>query len=174
MLKLALVAVAVLNAGCGYALDGRGNAVPSHIVRIGVPTFTNHSDTPELDRVLAEAVREELRGRGRFTIVQDSTGVDALLTATVNPVSLTVAAQTDNRQAQRYLMTVTATVEFKDMKDNKVLWSNPSVRVSEEYDAAVGVSVTNPAAIFTQDQNALSRLAKSFARTLVTSILTAF
>ena len=84
------------------------------------------------------------------------------------------AALNENRQAQRYLITVTATVEFKDAKDNKVLWSNPSLRVSDEYDAAVGVSVTNPAAIFTQDQSALSRLAKSFARTLVTSILEAF
>jgi outer membrane lipopolysaccharide assembly protein LptE/RlpB len=174
-IKLALVALALLNAGCGYALAGRGNALPDHIRRIGVPTFTNHSDTPELDRILAEAVREELRGRGgRFTIVQESTGVDAVLTATVNPVTVTPAALNENRQAQRYLITVNATIEFKDTKDNKVLWSNPGLRVSDEYDAAVGVSVVNPAAIFTQDQNALSRIAKAFARSLVTSMLEAF
>ena len=172
--KLALVTLALLNAACGYALAGRGNALPDHIRRIGVPTFTNHSDTPELDRILAEAVREELRGRGRFTIVQEADGVDAVLTATVNPVTLSVAALNENRQAQRYLITVNATVEFKDSKDNKVLWSNPSLRVSDEYDAAAGVSVTNPAATFTQDQSALNRLAKAFARTLVTSILEAF
>jgi len=174
MLKVALVALAFLNAGCGYALAGRGNALPDYIRRIGVPPFTNHSDTPELDRILAEAVREELRGRGRFTIVQESDGVDAVLTATVNPVTLSVAALNENRQAQRYLITVNATVEFKDTKDKKVLWSNPGLRVSDEYDAAAGVSVANPAAIFTQDQNALSRLAKAFARALVTQMLEAF
>jgi outer membrane lipopolysaccharide assembly protein LptE/RlpB len=174
MVKVVVLALAFLNVACGYALAGRGNALPDHIRRIGVPTFTNHSDTPELDQTLAEAVRQELQGRGRFTIVQDSTGVDAVLTATINPVTLTVASLNEDRQAQRYLITVTATVEFKDAKDNKVLWSNPSLRVSDEYDAGVGVNVTNPAAIFTQDQNALNRLAKNFARTLVTSILEAF
>jgi hypothetical protein len=89
-------------------------------------------------------------------------------------VTLSVAALNENRQAQRYLITVNATVEFKDTKDNKVLWSNPSLRSSDEYDAAAGVSVTNPAAIFTQDQNALNRLAKTFARALVTQMLEAF
>lgn len=173
--KLALVVLAVLNAACGYALQGRGNALPDYIRRIGVPAFTNQSDTPELDRILAEAVREELRSRGRrYTIVQESTGVDAVLTATVNPVTLSVAALNENRQAQRYLITVSATVEFKDTKDNKVIWSNPSLRASDEYDAVGGISVTDPAAIFTQDQNALNRLAKAFARTLVTTMLEAF
>ena len=173
-LKLALVVLAVLNAACGYALQGRGNALPDYIRRIGVPTFTNHSDTPELDRILAEAVREELRSRGRYTVVQESDGVDAVLTATVNPVTLSVAAVNENRQAQRYLITVTATVEFKEIKDSKVIWSSPSLRASEEYDAVGGITVTDPAAIFTQDQNALARLAKAFARTLVTTMLEAF
>jgi len=173
-LKLALVALAFLDAACGYALQGRGNALPDYIRRIGVPAFTNHSDTPELDRILAEAVREELRSRGRYIVVQESDGVDAVLTATVNPVTLSVAALNENRQAQRYLITVNATVEFKETKDKKLIWSNPSVRASEEYEAAAGVSVANPAAIFTQDQNALNRLAKAFARALVTTMLEAF
>src|SRR6185503_12715610 len=129
---------------------------------------------PELDRILTEAVRQELQGKGRYTVVQDSTGVDALLTGTVEPVRLTVASLTENRQAQRYLITVRANVEFKDMKESKVLWSNPSLQVSDEYDVAASTTVSDPAAIFSQDQNALTRLAKSFARTLVTSILDRF
>lgn len=174
-LKLALIAVAFLNAACGYALAGRSNALPDYIRRIGVPPFTNHSDIPELDRILAEAVREELRGRDRrYTVVPESDGVDAVLTATVNPVSSTVAAFNENRQAQRYLMTVSAAVEFKDTKDGKVIWSSPSLRGSEEYDVAAAVGVTDPAAIFTQDQNALNRLAKAFARALVAQMLEAF
>jgi outer membrane lipopolysaccharide assembly protein LptE/RlpB len=168
-----LIALSV--AGCGYALAGRGNALPDHIRRIGVPMFENHSNTPELDRILTEAVRQELQGKGRFTIVPDTTGVDAVLSGVVNPVNITVAALTQTRQAQRYLITVNASVEFKDLKEpSKPLWSNPSLRVSDEYDVTGTAAVNDPAAIFSQDQNALSRLAKSFARTLVTSILEAF
>jgi outer membrane lipopolysaccharide assembly protein LptE/RlpB len=171
---LSLVALTLLTAACGYALAGRGNALPDHIKRIGVPNFTNHSETPDLDRILSEAVRQELQGKGRYVVVQDSAGVDALLSGTVEPVTLSVAALTDNRQAQRYLITVRASVEFKDTVDNKVLWANPSMRVSDDYEATASTTISDPATVFNQDTNALNRLAKAFARTLVTSILEAF
>ncbi len=168
-----ILVAAMVSAGCGYALAGRGSSLPDHIRRIGVPMFSNLSDTPELERILTEAVRQELQGRGRYVIVPDSTGVDAVLTGTVRPVTLGVAALTDTRQAQRYLITVTATVEFKDLRDNKVIWSNGNVRVSDDYELPSGTT-ESAAAIFTQDQQALVRLARSFARTLVSSILEAF
>ena len=170
----AVVLLTVALAGCGYALAGRGNALPDHIRRIGVPTFENQSDTPNLERILTDAVRQELQSRGRYTIVQETTGVDAVLTGTVRPVLLTVAALTSGRQAQQYVITVQATVEFKDVKEAKVLWSNPNMRASDEYEPAGATAVTDAAAIFSQDQNALNRLARAFARSLVASILEAF
>ena len=170
---LALI-VAALGTGCGYALAGRGNTLPEHIRRIGLPTFENHSNTPELDRVLTEAIRQELQGKGRFTIVPETTGVDAVLTGTVAPVRVTISAFTPNRQAQRYVITIEAALEFKDLKDNKVLWSNPAQRASDEYDATGAVATNDPAAIFSQDQSALNRLAKAFARSVVSSILENF
>ena len=174
LVVILLTGLTLLSSGCGYALAGRGNALPDTIRRIGLPTFENHSNTPDLDRVLTEAVRQEFQGKGHFTIVQETSGVDAVLSGTVAPVRISVAALTQGRQAQRYLITVEASVEFKDVKGNKVLWSNPNLRVSDEYDVTGTVAVNDPAAIFSQDQNALNRLAKSFARTLVASILEAF
>ena len=173
VLRIVALSVAVAMSGCGYALVGRGNALPEHIKRIGVPSFTNLSETPELDRILTEAVRQELLSKGRYTVVPDSTGVDAVLTATVRPVTHGVAALTDSRQAQRYLITVSATVEFKDLRDNKVLWSNGNMRVSDDYELPSGAT-DSPAAVFSQDQNAMARLAKSFARSLVAAMLEAF
>jgi len=171
--RIALLAIAVVTSGCGYALVGRGNALPAHIKRIGVPMFTNLSETPELDRILTEAVRQELLSRGRYTVVPDATGVDAVLTASVRPVQFGVAALNDARQAQRYLITISATVEFKDLTNSKVLWSNGNMRASDDYELPSGTT-EQPAAVFSQDQNALARLAKSFARTLVASMLEAF
>ena len=170
----ALVLLSLALAGCGYALAGRGNALPTHIRRIGLPTFVNQSDTPNLDRILTDAVRQELSSRGQYTVVQETTGVDAVLTGTVRPVLYDVAALTSGRQAQKYVITVQASVEFKDVKESKVLWSNPNMRASDEYEPAGATAVTEAAAIFSQDQNALNRLARAFARSLVTSILEAF
>jgi outer membrane lipopolysaccharide assembly protein LptE/RlpB len=169
---LALTLLAV--SACGYALAGREINIPVNIKRIGVPPFENQSSTPDLDRVLADAVRTELRSRGRFQIVQDSTGVDAVLTAVLRPIDIAVLALTDQtRQASKYAMTVHASVEFKDLTVSpvKVLWTNPAMRVTEEYEATGTVAINDPAAIFSQDDNALSRLAKAFARSVVNAAL---
>jgi len=56
----------VLTSGCGYALAGRGNALPANIVAIGVPPFVNESTTPDVDRVLTEEpLRRRLAEAGR-------------------------------------------------------------------------------------------------------------
>jgi outer membrane lipopolysaccharide assembly protein LptE/RlpB len=168
VLALALLAV----SACGYALAGRANTVPAHVKRIGVPPFENQSTTADLDRVLADAVRNEFQRSGRYEIVQDATGVDAVLTAVLRPIEVNVLALTDaTRQAAKYSMTVQASVEFKDLVQPKVLWTNPSVRVTEEYEATGTIAINDPAAIFSQDDNALSRLAKAFARSVVSAAL---
>jgi len=167
-LALALLAV----SACGYALAGRENTVPIHVKRIGVPAFENRSTIPDLDRVLADAVRTELRSRGRYVIVQDATGVDAVLTAVLRPIKMNVLALTDQtRQASKYSMTVDASVEFKDLTTNKVLWTDAAVNVSEEYEATGTIAINDPAAIFSQDDNALKRLAKAFAQKVVSAAL---
>jgi outer membrane lipopolysaccharide assembly protein LptE/RlpB len=167
---LAMTLLAV--SACGYSLAGREINIPLNIKRIGVPTFENHSNTPDLDRVLADAVRTELRSRGRFQIVQDATGVDAVLTAVLRPIRVDTLAVTDQtRQASKYSMTVDASVEFKDLTTSKMLWTNPAVHVTEEYEATGTIAINDPAAIFSQDANALSRLAKAFARLVVNAAL---
>jgi hypothetical protein len=75
------------------------------------------------------------------------------------------------RQAAKYSLTVNASIEFKDLVDKKVIWTNPGVRVIEEYEATGTVSINDPSAIFSQDANALKRLAKAFARSVVSSAL---
>jgi outer membrane lipopolysaccharide assembly protein LptE/RlpB len=107
--RLLLSAMALAVAGCGYALAGRGANLPEHVRRIGVPIFDNQSSTPELDRILTEAVRTELQARGRYTVVPEATGVDAVLTATIRPLSVAPVGFTDARQESRRLITYTRT-----------------------------------------------------------------
>jgi hypothetical protein len=175
-----VVALALAVSACGYALAGRGSSLPDHVRRIGVPMFENQSATPDLDRILTEAVRLELQGRGRFVVVADSTGVDAVLSGTLQPVQFAPAAFTVDRQVSRYLITVVAAIEFRIARDAAAdaaappFWANPGLRVSDEYDVTGTLALNDPSTIFTQDRNALDRLARAFARTVVTSILENF
>ena len=61
------------------------------------------------------------------------------------------------------------------MRENKVLWENPSLMFRQEYEATERpASVIDPAAFFGQDANALDRMSTEFARTIVSAILEAF
>jgi hypothetical protein len=170
----ALLIAAAANAGCGYALAGRGSFLPSYIQTIGVPTFANRTTVFNLETLLTQKVRAEFIGRGKYQILPEATAVDALLTGEVTSVTITPSSFNSQQLASRYALTMTAHIELRDMRENKVLWENASVMFRQEYEATAGRGVTDPAAYFQQDVSTLERMSTEFARTIVSAILEAF
>jgi Lipopolysaccharide-assembly len=169
-----LILVSTGSAGCGYALAGRGSFLPDYINIIGIPQFTNTTPYEVIDQVLTERVRSEFIGRGKYKVLPQSTGVDAVLKGEIVSLSIAPAAFTQEQQASRYVVTLVSRLEFRDMKTNNVLWENPSLVFRVEYEAAQGTSALDPNAFFGQEANALERVATEFARTVISSILEAF
>ena len=170
-----LVVLAALScASCGYSLAGRGSFLPASIKTVGIPTFTNTTAYFEIGQILTEKVRSEFIGRGKYRILPEATGVDALLTGQVTSVSVAPASFTGQQQASRYIITMTASIELKDVQTDTVLWNNPSMSFQDEYDAATAVDVTDPTAFFGQESNAVQRVTTDFARAVVSAILEAF
>ena len=161
-------------SSCGYALAGRGSFLPAHIRVIGVPTFTNQTPFYELDQIFSEKVRAELIGRGQYKILPDATGVDAVLKGQITSLDVAPVSFTQQQQASRYVATVTANLELRDTRDDKVLWQNPSLSFREEFDAVSGSGALDAAAFFGQSSNAMQRLSSEFARAVVSAILEAF
>jgi lipopolysaccharide assembly LptE-like protein len=171
-------------SGCGYALAGRGSFLPAYIKTIGIPTFVNRTTVFNLETTLTQKVRSEFIGRGKYQILPQADGVDALLTGEVLAVSLTPASFNTQPAslsqsgavtlASRYAITMTARIELRDTRANVVLWENPNLVFRQEYEATGGTSAIDPAAFFGQDANALDRLSTDFARTIVSTILEAF
>jgi hypothetical protein len=161
-------------SGCGYSLAGRGSFLPPYIKTIGVPMFLNRTTVFNLETLLTQKVRAEFIGRGKYQILPQNTGVDALLTGEVTSVTIVPASFTTTQLASRYAITMTARVELRDVKENKVLWENPAVLFRQEHEATSGRGVTDPVAFFQQDTNALERISSEFARTIVSAILEAF
>jgi hypothetical protein len=173
-----LSAVCVLGSlclsACGYALAGRGSFLPAYIRTIGVPTFANRTTVFNLETLLTQKVRSEFIGRGRYQILPETTGVDAVLSGEVTAVSLAPASFSAQQLATRYALTMTARIELRDLRENKVLWENPGLLFRQEYEATSGTSISDPVAFFQQDVTALERMASEFARTIVSAILEAF
>jgi hypothetical protein len=161
-------------AGCGYSLAGRGSFLPASIKTIGVPMFANSTPVFEIEQRVTEKVRSELIGRGRYKVLPDSTGVDGLLTGEITSITVAPASFTDERQASRYAVLMSARIEFKEVATGKVLWTNPSMQFREEYEVTTGVTAVDPNAFFGQNTNAAERLATNFARSAVSAILEAF
>ncbi len=160
--------------GCGYSLAGRGSFLPPSIKIIGIPMFVNNTSVFDVEKRITERVRSEFIGRGKYKVEATTTGVDAVLLGEISSITLTPAAFTEERQASRYVLTLTAKIEFKDVKADKVLWSNPYMQFREEYDVTNTASATDPAAFFGENVNALDRLASEFARSVISAILEAF
>jgi Lipopolysaccharide-assembly len=170
-----IVLLSMTPAGCGYSLAGRGSFLPSYIRVIGLPTFVNNTPVFDVERPITEKVRAELIGRGRYTVEPGRTGVDAVLTGEILNIGIAPSAFNQNQQATRYAITIVARIEFRDLKTDKVLWQNPALAFSEQYDVTTTIGNAGDAAAFLgQNQNAVERLASEFARTIVSAILEAF
>jgi hypothetical protein len=176
--RAACLAVLLLSAGwstsCGYALAGRGSFLPAYIQTIGIPQFLNTTPYDRVDQVFTQNVRTEFINRGKYKVLPDPTGVDAVLNGQILNLTITPASFTDQAQASRYIITVSAKIEFKDLKTNKVIWSNPQWVFRDEYEASAAVDALDPNAFFGQEVNALDRVAQEFAKAVVSAILEAF
>jgi Lipopolysaccharide-assembly len=169
-----LCVLCVLCVACGYALAGRGSFLPPYIRTIGVPTFVNRTTVFNLETLLTQKVRSEFIGRGKYQILPENAGVDAVLTGEVTTVSIAPSSFSAEQLATRYALTMTARIELRDLRDDKVLWENPSLLFRQEYEATSGTGIADPVAFFQQDLTALERISSEFARTIVSAILEAF
>lgn len=162
-------------AGCGYALVGHGIAVDPSIKRIGVPLFKDDTGKAGLDQKITQKVIEELLKRGRFDVVQQSESVDALVEGelvsyTVTPIGFSEEAESQTRtQASRYAISLTARIRYSKVGQTEAIWESNAFSFRDEYDVG-----EDPAEFFDREDQAIDRLAGSFARSLVAAMLEAF
>jgi hypothetical protein len=169
----AVLGLLALGPGCGYALVGKGITTDPSIKRLGVPLFKDRTGKPGLDQKITQKVIEELQKRNRFTVVQEPSGVDALvegeITAyTVTPVGLGTEGGT-RTQASRYLITLVAKVTYKKIGQKDPIWASEGFSFRDEYD--IGDAATG---YFDREDQTIDRLGTAFARTLVAAMLEAF
>lgn len=170
---LLLLATVLPLTGCGYSLAGRGSFLPAYIRTIGVPDFTNNTTVFDIERLVTQRVRSEFIGRGKYKVVPEREGVDGLLIGEISSINFSPSAFNAQSQATRYTLIVTAKIEFRDVRADKVLWSTQALQFREEYESAPADGL-DPSAFFGQNANALERLAQEFARSIVSAILEAF
>jgi outer membrane lipopolysaccharide assembly protein LptE/RlpB len=156
--------------GCGYTLVGRGSVLPEHIRSIQVPTFVNRTTRVELEQRLTQAVADELVSRGNLRLVSSEPQADAVLRGAIDGFGITPVAFNEQGRATRYQISVSASIELIDRRnEDAVLWKNEHYRYTENYAVEAGSLDA-----FDQETRAIREIAVRFAESIVTSILEGF
>jgi len=178
MKRASVLAMVLLLLGslssCGYALAGRGSSLPPTVRSIGIPLFINSTPIFDLEQILTQRVRLEFIGRGKYQVVPDATGTDAVLNGEITSVALQPTAFNAQQQASRYAITVVVKVTLKDLKADKTLYENPGLTFRDEYEVTNSASSADVGQFLGQNKDALDRLSTDFARSVVSTILEAF
>lgn len=155
-------------SGCGYSLVGTGSFLPEYIQTVAIPTFGNNTPRFEVEVRITDAVTREFVSRGNFSVVADQEGADALLEGTITAFSLTPIGLSQE-QATNYLVTIQAQVNFRDLVQNRIIYSNNSFQFRQQFELE-----QDPNTFFDVSNVAVDEIAVEFARSVVASILEGF
>ena len=166
---LLLLACSVAFAGCGYHLAGTGTSLPEHINTIGVPIFANNTQGYEVEQKITQAVSTLLIQRGKYKVLPESEGTDALLKGTITSISLVPITFNADGRAREYNVIITAKVIFTDQLDDKILFTNPGFVFRGQYEID-----QSQIAYFDRQSQAVDDIAEDFAESVVSAILEGF
>lgn len=158
--------------GCGYHTVNSASHIPSAIHTVAVPVFENRTQLPHLEMWMTQDVTRELTARTAIEVVPKSAGdADAtlkgvILTQTAAPLTYTSNPTTTTTSS--YLITVTAKVTLVDAH-GKVLYENDNYSFRQMYESTEQLS-----SFIEEDSPALQRLARDFAKAVVSDMLESF
>jgi len=133
-----LALAAGLLAGCGYST--RGN-LPGHIKTVAVPIFKNRTLEPGVDSAITSGVVNAFSSGGRVRVVP-VTEADAILEGEVTGYSLEGVAFNRNAVVQAYRLRLTLNVEFRDVRQDAMLWRQEGLQETSDFQVEGSVSDT--------------------------------
>lgn len=165
---MACLLAAVSLAACGYQLRGKASFWPPQMKKIQVPVFKNSSGRFELDLKLTKSVINELVARTGVQIVSDRSQAEGLLEGEILSFRVQPIAFSAAGAATRFQITITTSVVFSDLVNQKILFSDDKFVYTEEYDVPEGLDFE------TMETRAIDRAAEKYARQLVVNLLEGF
>src|SRR5260370_3294428 len=144
--------------------------LPAHIKTVAVPAFQNNALRFKIERRFAEAVMNELIRRGHGLRVQsEREGADAVIDGVVKSFRFSGVLLDDKGRARVFDGTITAAVTVRDQQENRVLYDNQNFVFRGELEFA-----NDPRNFFNEEGPAVMRIARSFAESIVSTLINGF
>jgi outer membrane lipopolysaccharide assembly protein LptE/RlpB len=162
----ALIAAAVLAAGCGYHVAGRSDSLPKSIHVLAVPALENKTASYRIEQKLTEATVHELLAKTQYRVTSNPAQSDAVLRGTVISVeAVPLLFETATGSATTMLVTVKCAISLTETSTQKVIYQTDNFLFRNEYEIS-----TDAKSFFEEQDPALERLARDFAARLVAAV----
>src|SRR5437899_11947899 len=144
--------------------------LPAHIETVAVPAFQNQALRFKIEHRFTEAVMNALIRRGHGLHVQsEREGADAVIDGVVKSFNFSGVLLDDKGRARIFEVTITAAVTVRDQHDNRVLYDNQNFVFRGEFEFA-----NDPRNFFNEEDPAVMRIARSFAESIVSTLINGF
>ena len=155
---LVLTAGALVLAGCGYSLRG---SLPGHIRTVAVPVFANKTQQPAVENFLTRAVVDAFVTSGRLRVVRPEEA-DSILEGEIVGYQLDSLSYDPRADVREYRLTVTLNLQFRDVRQNVMLWRQEGVREKADFRVVGQVAAT-----ISSEESALRLAAVDIGRAIV-------
>ncbi len=156
-------------AGCGYHLAGTGTTLPPYIKKIYIPPIKNMTPRAEVESFFTAAIREEMIRRGK-KVVDREEAADAELLGTIVAFRMVPVGITTGGEGRRFSVIITGRFYLKDLRTERVIFQSSSYTFRDEYQAEGSRGVN----FLSLQSDAIDRIAREFARSVVSTILEGF
>ena len=166
---LALVVAASGFTEC-YKPVGRGDALPKHIKTLAIPAFQNEALRFKVEQRFTDAMVNEVLRRARaLEVVANPAGADAVMNGTIKSFWVRPVVLDDLGRARLFEVAITLSLTVRDQTKNKVLYDNQNYVFKDQYEIS-----TDPQQFFSEEGPAVDRIARDFAKSVLTTILEGF
>lgn len=134
----AWMTLAALAGGCGYSLSGN---LPGHIKTVAVPVFKNKTEVPAVENTITAAVINAFVSSGRLKVVALDQA-DSVLEGEIVGYSIDAISFNPSINVQEYRLRVVVNIQFRDVRQNSMLWRQDGLQQQSEFQVAGQVSDT--------------------------------
>ncbi|MGE0131574.1 MAG: LPS assembly lipoprotein LptE [Blastocatellales bacterium] len=153
-----------------YKPVGSGGGLAKHIKTLAIPPFQNPSLRFKVEQRFTSAMVDEALRRARsLNIVSTAEGADAVMLGSIKNFSLRPVLIDDLGRARLFEITIVAGVTVRDQTKNKVIFDNQNYVFRGEYEIS-----GDPKTFFSEEGPAVDRLARDFAKSVISTILEGF
>ncbi|QQS48842.1 MAG: LptE family protein [Acidobacteriota bacterium] len=170
IVMIGLLLISVSGFGECYKPAGRGDSLPKHIRTLAIPPFQNPSLRYKVEQRFTAAMVDEVLRRARaLEVTADASGADAVMNGTIKNFGIRPVLLDDFGRARLFEITITAGLTVRDQTRNKIIFDNQNYIFRGEYEVS-----GDPQTFFTEEGPAVERIARDFAKSVLTTILEGF